>query len=179
MVNNACITSPHFQRYIQAPILHGKVSDFSTKVPQARHIGQTRADQSDTKVKHPPWPFLQHAQCWAEGQQQSSTNPTELTTQSLRKKSRPPNTVLMQHHPIHLKGACVFWTNTAKSTTSAKASVLPRQEVPTTSPSQTGWGKVRSGSSKEKKRKKFKKVALTSPSRIAAWFSPNLHQDVK
>lgn len=72
MVNDACISPPHFQRYIQAPILHGKGSGFPMEAPWARHVGQTRPEGGEGE---PPWSFLQHAQCGARGQQQTSTNP--------------------------------------------------------------------------------------------------------
>lgn len=176
MVNNACITSPHFQRYIQAPVLHRKVSDFSTKVPQARHIGQSRADQSDTKVKHPPWPFLQHAQCWTEGQQQSSTNPTELMTQSLRKKSTSPNTVLMQHHPIYLKVPAFSEQIQQNRQHLQKPQRSPDKKCQPPHPARLARARWEVGAVRKKK---IKKVSLVSPSRIAAWFSLNLHQDVK
>lgn len=43
--NDACITPPHFQRYIQAQVLHGKQCYFPMEAPQARHIAQIRVAQ--------------------------------------------------------------------------------------------------------------------------------------
>ena len=73
--NNACIILPGFQRYIQAPVLHGKGSNFPMEAPQARHSGQTRLE-------------------WYEGEAPSMAISAARTAQEPKDSNRPAPTPL-------------------------------------------------------------------------------------
>lgn len=158
MANDACITPPHFQRYIQAPVLHGKWCDFPRESPQARHIAQIRVAQR--------WSTFHGHFCSMQSTELRDSNRSVLNNDSHWERRADLQTLLSWNIIPCIETVSICSGQTPQTPSSAKASAHTQTEMPTTSPRHSWGTQVRQGG----KIQKFKKAALTSPAELLPRF---------